>query len=598
MRISEYKKISENVQIPEVVMNGYQKAIEQIKAEKEQRTLNNRENMSSKKVRVFGKRLALPKVAVILLALLFMSGGTVLSVRAYIRHMDKLKNIENEKIINLYENVFQYDSRNMSRGMSESEERRYGELLDLYCTDMAEPKGEVRVIASNREYTGKEVAFSIEDGIVYLPETEMDDEQMLQLVEFHMLGHFVNYEAYVKATNPLYFLNRLEKMTMYEVDKIYRDYYSANTETSFFSRDLSFSEMARRKILKDLYKKGFRVPEQNLKMIDDVKNYSQGNIAFCRNTCTFILPSDEMTDEQLLEMIDFQVKVDYCKQRIAEEINGGVRKDWPELRTVKRERIITINPDMKADEELLSREWLKAYEEVLKQYYKMNEALYDDPERYYANVCFIYLNNDEIPEMLLSYGCTDMDYDDRCNTRTYLYTYKDGKAVLLSPGEDTLDDFYGYTKAFCYAERKGMVYCDYYYPYSFSTYDNQTGRINQIQDNMSRLDIWDFETLTRISSKANIKMLHAVYDYEHEEYADADFRYEYYTNVSEIIRNAETGEVATIVGESVNREAYEAAENALWEGEKITILQTSDFDKIYCDDDIAEMLARCFMKQM
>ena len=36
-----------------------------------------------------------------------------------------------------YENIFQYDSKYMSRSMSADEERRFSELYDLYCRDMA-----------------------------------------------------------------------------------------------------------------------------------------------------------------------------------------------------------------------------------------------------------------------------------------------------------------------------------------------------------------------------------------------------------------------------------------------------------------------------
>lgn len=36
MKIDEYKKISDNVQVPDVVWEGYQNAIKQIKMEKKQ----------------------------------------------------------------------------------------------------------------------------------------------------------------------------------------------------------------------------------------------------------------------------------------------------------------------------------------------------------------------------------------------------------------------------------------------------------------------------------------------------------------------------------------------------------------------------------
>ena len=112
------------------------------------------------------------------------------------------------------------------------------------------------------------------------------------------------------------------------------------------------------------------------------------------------------------------------------------------------------------------------------------------------------------------------------------------------------------------------------------------------------MDLWDFDTLKCTSSNANIEMLHAVYNYVEEEYADADFRYEYYVNVSDIIRDEKTGNVSEIVGEKVDRQTYEAREKALWKGEQITTLSVNDFDKIYSDDNLLEALAKCYLKKI
>ena len=591
MNIDKYINVSNRIQISDTSLKGYKNAIDLIKSE----------NVKEKEDKVLSWKglITLQRIAAIVFAFLALSGGVVLSVKAYISHLDRMKNMENEKIIDLYENIFQYDSKHMSRALSEEEEVRYSELYDLYCEDLAEPEGEVAIIETGIEYEGKELAFCKADGILYLPEKEMNDEQILQMIVFNLLEGFVDFESYTKATNPLYYKNDLERMTMSRIDEIYLAYYRANTETSFLSRELSFSEMGRRKVLKDLYKKGLKTPDKSITIIDDVSEVSGDDLFFCSGNCTYYLPAEELSDEQLLEFIDFQIKVDYCRQRV-----GELEEHWDELnlrlkelQAVKREAIITIDSDIEINEELLSQQWVNAYAEVLEEYVEQNKVFYNDPERYYANVCLIFLNDDEIPEMLFSHGNIDWDYNDRCNTRTYLYTCKNGEAVLLSPGEDTIDDFYGYEKAFSYVEKKSMVYCDYYYKYGFSKVDNDTGVIDNINDNMSRMDTWDFDTLTCSYGHANLKLLHAKYDYINEEYMDADFSYEYYINVSGIVRDENTGDVIEIVGEKVDRITYEAAEKNLWNGEEVTTLQVTDFDKIYFGDNICEALARIFIKQ-
>lgn len=589
MKVEEYRRISENVQVSDRALAGYQNAMEQIKIMSDK---NNEQNTTSK----WRSLQTLSKAAIIFGVLFLLSGSTILTVRAYISHLQRMRNMEVAEIIDLYEKVFQYDTSYMSRALSEAEEKRYSELYDLYCRDMAEPMGEAAVISSKQEYKGNGIAFCTEDGILYIPEQEMTDEEILQMVVFHLLGQYVDYEAYIKASNPQYYMNYLEQMTTEEVDRIYINYYSANTETSFDNRQLSLNELGRRKVLKLLYKNSGKLPEQPMAIIQKESEYKGEGIAFCISNCTYYFPDSELSDEQLLQLIDFQIKVDYCRQRIEDEINRGLRSDWPYIEYVERERIVTLDADMQVDETVLSQQWLKAYEEVLQEYYQRNTIYYENPDRYYANVCFIYLNDDEIPEMLLNHGCTDMDYNDNCNKRNYLYTYKDGEAVLLTPGEATVDDFYGYDKPFSYVEGKGMVYCDYYYIYNFSTYDSETDIIDNVNDNMSRMDIWDFDTMTCTSSNANIEMLHAVYNYVKEEYADAAFREEYYVNVSEIIRDEATGNVKKIVGDKVDRQTYEAWEKALWQGEEITTLSVGDFDKIYADDNVAEALAKSYMK--
>lgn len=590
MRIEEYKNICDNVQVPDIVLAGYQSAIHQIKNE------NIKQNLKEEETQKWRGLHTITKAAILFGAVLVLAGTTFLSVRAYISHMQKLRNMQNEEIIDLYENIFQYDSKYRSRPMTETEEERYTELYDLYCRDMADPEGEVGVISSKASYTGKGLAFSTGDGILYLPEKEMTDEEILQMIEFDLLGRYVDYEAYVKAGNPLYYKNYLEQMTTQQVDEIYTAYHRANTETCFVNRELTLEELAGRKALKKLYRNGEKRPAHTMTMIQKASDYKEGEIAFCTENCTYYFPEGALSEEQLLEYIDFQAKVEYCGQRIAEEIEGGIRNALPEVEYVVRDRIITLDPEMEVEQSVLAQPWVSVYAEVLKTYFEKNKELYVDPERYYANVRLIYLNDDEIPEMVFSHGYTDMDYDDRCNVRTYLYTYKDGKAVLLAPGDNTLDDFYGYTKPFTYAERKSAVYCDYYYSYGFTVFDSESNMMDSVTDTMSQVDVWDFDTMTCTSSNANIEMLHAVYNYLDEEYADADFWYEYYVNVSDIIRDETTGEVKEIVGDRVDREAYERAEEALWNGAQVTTLTVEDFDKIYSDDDLEASLARCYEK--
>lgn len=590
MKIEDYKEISNSVQVPDKVLAAYENAMEEIRGNIV---------IEKKKKQIGWKSFnTMSKVAIILGAVLVLSGGTFLTVKAYISHRERLKNMSNEEVIDLYETVFQYDDVFFSREVPEEELEKYSQLYELYCKDMAEPEGQVQIISTKEEYSGEGLAFCKEDHILYIPERMLTEEEILQLVEYSFLKKYVDYEAYVKASNPDYYLNYLEQMTDEEVDEFYRVYRTANTAAVFFrSRELSIEELGRKSILKKLYKNSGKLPEQPIPLIQTDEEYTGEGIAFCINSCKFYFPERALTDEELLQCIDFEIKKDYTWNRIKEEIDSGIRSDWPHVDFVEREKIITLDPNAEVDMAVTEQPWFQAYKDVIEKDFQRLRTLYSEEEaqNYYANVCFIYLNDDDIPELLINRGYIPYDGTVNCTVRDYLYTYKDGEVVQLTPGEEVIDDFYGYQKPFSYVERKGMVYCDYYYMYGFQQMDAATGLFDGIRDQMSRMDTWDFETMTFTSSNANILMLHALYDYGVEAYEDARFGYEYYVNVSEIIRDEISGEYE-IIGEKVDKETYEEYERALWKGEQVTTLQVEDFDKIYMEDDLEKALAQCLSK--
>lgn len=57
-------------------------------------------------------------------------------------------------------------------------------------------------------------------------------------------------------------------------------------------------------------------------MLDSPEKYKKG-VAFYAARSTFFLPEEEMTEEELLELIDFREKRDYSLAKITEEIEAG-----------------------------------------------------------------------------------------------------------------------------------------------------------------------------------------------------------------------------------------------------------------------------------
>ena len=84
-----------------------------------------------------------------------------------------------------------------------------------------------------------------------------------------------------------------------------------NAEADGFSREYSDEEKERSKVLWQEYKNG-TFPDKVIVEVDDAEDVTEGMLCYIRSTGVFNLPDQEMTDEELLEIIDFQHKMSYA----------------------------------------------------------------------------------------------------------------------------------------------------------------------------------------------------------------------------------------------------------------------------------------------
>ena len=96
MKIEEYRRISEKVQIPDRVMAGYHNAMEQIKVMNENNEERNNEERNNEQTVIYKwKNLhTLSRAAIIFGVLFLLSGSTILTVKAYISHLERMRNIK------------------------------------------------------------------------------------------------------------------------------------------------------------------------------------------------------------------------------------------------------------------------------------------------------------------------------------------------------------------------------------------------------------------------------------------------------------------------------------------------------------------------
>ena len=120
----------------------------------------------------------------------------------------------------------------------------------------------------------------------------------------------------VKALVQDYVRERMENIPQEEVQDIEHMIQAQETEADGFSRAYTDEENERSKELWQLYDDGF-FPEETIQQVDSAEEVIEGTLCYIRDTGVFNLPDREMTDEELLEIIDFQHKMMYAIEQSA-----------------------------------------------------------------------------------------------------------------------------------------------------------------------------------------------------------------------------------------------------------------------------------------
>lgn len=115
---------------------------------------------------------------------------------------------------------------------------------------------------------------------------------------------------------------RMESMNHEKLETYFSGLQEADVAADSYSRPLTDSEKNRLEELRQAYLEEGYFPQKELAMLDSPEKYKKG-VAFYAARSTFFLPEEEMTEEELLELIDFREKRDYSLAKITEEIEAG-----------------------------------------------------------------------------------------------------------------------------------------------------------------------------------------------------------------------------------------------------------------------------------
>ena len=123
---------------------------------------------------------------------------------------------------------------------------------------------------------------------------------------------------------------RLEAMPKEEVEAVYDTASRSQEEADGFSRAYTDSEKIRYQELAEKYMSG-TFPEDEIPQADSEEDVKEDELCFIVLRSIFHLPDRELTDEEILEIIDFSVKRDYAFRQNSEKEFAQERAQEKEL---------------------------------------------------------------------------------------------------------------------------------------------------------------------------------------------------------------------------------------------------------------------------
>lgn len=121
-----------------------------------------------------------------------------------------------------------------------------------------------------------------------------------------------------------YVRERMQAMTESEISDMISDLQNSPANIDSYSREFSEEEEERLEKLLPEYQTMGRFPEDDLKVVESQEMITADMLAFVAEDSKFILPERALTDEELLQIIDFRCKRDYSLQIKAEDTEDVV----------------------------------------------------------------------------------------------------------------------------------------------------------------------------------------------------------------------------------------------------------------------------------
>ena len=284
-----------------------------------------------------------PRAAGILLAVVILSATAVsaaaVGIVGYRRYMaERMTDIGTEELGHLEMVAEQGNvTAEFSRELTARERGIYEQLTREYEADGKYPAGQIRELAEDENYSGTGVAVRSTPGeeygcLIYLPDTVLTEEEWLEIIEYlHKLDYSLREKLWQQKYSEVSYFDRYEQMTDAEIDELYASLASAPVDVwGTDSRNLTAEEQSRYEQWTEKYEVENAYTESPIKVITDPEEYDGQELAYCISDAMFYEPERELTDEEILQLIDLEHKNQYIFERIGREIECGKRADWPQ----------------------------------------------------------------------------------------------------------------------------------------------------------------------------------------------------------------------------------------------------------------------------
>ena len=283
------------------------------------------------------------RAAGILLAVVILSATAVsaaaVGIVGYRRYMaERMTDIGTEELGHLEMVAEQGNvTAEFSRELTARERSIYEQLTREYEADGKYPAGQIRELAEDENYSGTGVAVRSTPGeeygcLIYLPDTVLTEEEWLEIIEYlHKLDYSLREKLWQQKYSEVSYFDRYEQMTDAEIDELYALLASAPVDVwGIDSRNLTAEEQSRYEQWTEKYEVENAYTESPIKVITDPEEYDGQELAYCISDAMFYEPERELTDDEMLQMIDLEHKNQYIFERIGREIECGKRAGWPQ----------------------------------------------------------------------------------------------------------------------------------------------------------------------------------------------------------------------------------------------------------------------------